>query len=42
MGADGEAIRNAQYLRRNMTEAEKIMWRSLRNRQVAGLKFRRQ
>jgi very-short-patch-repair endonuclease len=29
-------------LRRNMTEAEKKLWRMLRGKQMAGLKFRRQ
>ena len=29
-------------LRRNMTEAEKKLWKALRARQVEGLKFRRQ
>jgi very-short-patch-repair endonuclease len=35
----GEAARR---LRRDMTEAEKAMWRLLRARQLAGYKFRRQ
>ena len=33
---------NARRLRRDMTDAEKAMWRILRGRQLAGLKFRRQ
>jgi very-short-patch-repair endonuclease len=32
----------ARYLRRNMTVAEEIMWRSLRGSSLDGLKFRRQ
>ncbi len=32
----------AKYLRRKETKAEKILWARLRNRQVDGLKFRRQ
>ena len=32
----------ARNLRKNLTEAEKLIWRRLRNRQLAGCKFRRQ
>jgi very-short-patch-repair endonuclease len=32
----------ARSLRRNSTDAERAMWRILRNRQLAGFKFRRQ
>ena len=32
----------ARNLRRKATDAEKAMWRLLRNRQLAGCKFRRQ
>ena len=32
----------ARYLRRNMTDAERVLWRHLRDRQLAGAKFRRQ
>jgi very-short-patch-repair endonuclease len=32
----------ARSLRRTMTEAETILWRSLRNSSLGGLKFRRQ
>jgi very-short-patch-repair endonuclease len=35
-------IATARRLRRDMTEAEKVMWRMLRSRQLAGFKFRRQ
>jgi very-short-patch-repair endonuclease len=31
-----------QMLRRNMTEAEKILWSELRKKQLDGLRFRRQ
>jgi very-short-patch-repair endonuclease len=34
--------RNARELRRNPTDAERALWQRLRQRQVAGLKFRRQ
>ena len=33
---------NAKTLRRNQTEAEKLLWSRLRNRQMENLKFRRQ
>jgi very-short-patch-repair endonuclease len=36
------SVRNARVLRRRMTNAEDILWRSLRNRQFLGVKFRRQ
>jgi len=32
----------ARHLRKNMTEAERCLWRELRYRQIAGCKFRRQ
>ena len=35
-------LRQARTLRKNMTEAEKVLWEHLRNRRLAGLKFRRQ
>jgi adenine-specific DNA-methyltransferase len=34
--------RNTRDLRREMTDAERMLWRHLRQRQVAGRKFRRQ
>lgn len=34
--------RNARRLRRDMTEAERQLWKYLRNRQMEGYKFRRQ
>ncbi|TWT95831.1 hypothetical protein Pla108_29080 [Botrimarina colliarenosi] len=33
---------NARNLRRNATHPEQVLWYALRNRQVAGYKFRRQ
>ena len=35
-------VGQARSLRRNSTDAEKRLWSRLRDRQVAGLKFRRQ
>jgi very-short-patch-repair endonuclease len=37
-----EATERARELRNNMTNTERFMWSRLRNRQVAGYKFRRQ
>ncbi len=34
--------RHARSLRANQTEAETLLWRRLRDRQLAGAKFRRQ
>lgn len=33
---------NARQLRRNQTDAERVLWMRLRNRQLCGAKFRRQ
>ncbi|WP_309662202.1 DUF559 domain-containing protein [Sphingomonas sp.] len=38
----GKANPHARRLRRDSTDAEQLMWRALRSRQLAGLKFRRQ
>ena len=35
-------VKTARELRKNQTPAEDVMWELLRNRQLAGLKFRRQ
>jgi very-short-patch-repair endonuclease len=35
-------VHNAKLLRRNMTDAERLLWKHLRSKQVAGMKFRRQ
>ena len=41
-GASAEIMRRAAELRRNMTDAESLVWAKLRNRQVCNQKFRRQ
>ena len=41
-GATHETKDRAAELRKNMTKAEKRLWKYLRNRQVQNLKFRRQ
>jgi very-short-patch-repair endonuclease len=35
-------VHKSRQLRKKMTDAEKTLWQQLRNRQVVGLKFRRQ
>lgn len=42
LGAKPSLFRNAAHLRKNPTEAEEILWTYLRNRQMEGVKFRRQ
>ncbi len=37
-----EFVKKRQYLRRNMTKAEIILWSKLKGKQLNGLKFRRQ
>ncbi len=37
-----ESAKKRQYLRRNMTKAEIILWSKLKGKQLNGLKFRRQ
>ena len=37
-----ETLKKAKELRKNTTDAEKILWYCLRNRQICNLKFRRQ
>ena len=37
-----EKLGRARSLRREMTEAEKLLWKHLRSRQLQGFKFRRQ
>jgi very-short-patch-repair endonuclease len=34
--------RQARALRKNMTDAERVLWQRVRNRQLGGFKFRRQ
>jgi len=41
-GAGPEMLRIAGDLRKSMTPAEKVLWERLRNKQVSGLRFRRQ
>lgn len=41
-GAPSSSFLKAQALRKNETEAEKILWERLRNNQLKGYKFRRQ
>ncbi len=41
-GASPDIIEKARNLRKRMTEAEKLLWSNLRNKQVSGFKFRRQ
>jgi very-short-patch-repair endonuclease len=42
MPPDPRLLAYARSMRRDPTPAERAMWRLLRNRQLAGLKFRRQ
>ena len=37
-----ESLKNAKNLRLNQTDAENILWFNLRNKKLAGIKFRRQ
>jgi len=37
-----KAVANARRLRRRLTDAERALWRNLRDRQLDGHKFRRQ
>ena len=41
-GASHQIFENARELRRESTAAEDLLWQELRNRKLAGLKFRRQ
>ena len=41
-GAKKEIFDHARELRKNETEAEKVLWSKLRSRRCSGLKFRRQ
>jgi len=41
-GAPSSSFLKAKALRKNETEAEKILWERLRNNQLKGYKFRRQ
>ena len=39
---EGQKRQFARRLRVDMTDAEKMLWRHLRNRELTGFKFRRQ
>lgn len=41
-GASRNTFEKAHELRRNMTEAEKLLWQELKNRQIFKVRFRRQ
>ena len=41
-GLTAEYLAFVRQLRRDQTDAEKLLWYSLRHRQLCGLKFRRQ
>lgn len=41
-GYTGDTLLKAQRLRRELTEAERVLWSILRNRQLGAAKFRRQ
>jgi len=41
-GSNPFAFQKAKELRNKMTDAESVLWESLRNKQFLGLKFRRQ
>jgi very-short-patch-repair endonuclease len=41
-GATSQTMKKAKLLRKNMTEAESVLWKKLKTKQVLGLKFRRQ
>jgi very-short-patch-repair endonuclease len=42
LDANEETFHNASSLRKNMTEAEELLWKELKSRKMNGLKFRRQ
>ena len=41
-GASPNIFSKANHLRKNMTEAESVLWEELRNKKMLGFKFRRQ
>jgi very-short-patch-repair endonuclease len=41
-GADSNTLRAAHILRRNMTKAEAVLWKKLKDRKLIQTKFRRQ
>jgi len=42
LSAKASTFRNAKKLRTKMTPAEEVLWAALKNKQLEGLKFRRQ
>ena len=42
LGAGPSVFKSADKLRRNPTEAEEILWKHLQDRQMEGVRFRRQ
>ena len=42
LGAPPSTFRNAEFLRKNPTKAEEILWQKLRKNQMEGVRFRRQ
>jgi len=40
--AQDSTFNNAKFLRQNETDAEKLLWKNLRNNRLGGYKFRRQ
>ena len=41
-GAKPDTFSKAEYLRKNMTDAEKILWEKLKKKETLGYRFRRQ
>lgn len=41
-GADNNTVQKARYIRKRMTQAEKILWSCIRKNQIQGYRFRRQ
>jgi very-short-patch-repair endonuclease len=42
IAANDKTMKNARHLRKNLTEAEIVLWKQLKSRKLSGLKFRRQ
>ena len=41
-GAKSDTFSKAEYLRNNMTDAEKLLWEKLKKKETLGYRFRRQ
>ena len=41
-GAKADTFAKAEYLRNNMTDAEKLLWKELKKKESLGYRFRRQ